>query len=274
MNIVKQIKSNQCAAMRCKEPQHVLVDGVTFNRPGIQVPLCQKHEQELDGGGNGNGASPEVVQTSPIQQTSLSIAIAPPMEIQQELLIEQTSAEEALKEIESSFKVDTDGDLSFAAEVLSEVKGNYARLEERKRQATDPLNQALKTIRSWFKPAQDFYVKAEVVLKNKIAAFHQLRAQERQAALLQAQAAFVAQNQEAVQTALAALPPPPPKVDGLSTREDWSYEVIDFAVLPDEYKLVIANHDKLLEQAKVCKDKLNIPGVRSVCKTVVISRAS
>lgn len=271
MNIVKQIKPNMCAAMRCKDVQAVLVDGSIFGRVG-QVPLCLKHEKELDSNGH---TPPTSIPTPPEPQavaSSLSLAISPPLEIQQELQIEQVSAQEALQEIENTFQIVTDEDLSFAAEVLQEVKGNYARLEERKKQATDPLNQALKTIRSWFRPAQDFYLKAEVLLKTKIAGFHQAREQERQAALLQAQAAYVAQNQEAVQTALAALPPQIPKVDGLSTREDWTYEVIDFAVLPDKFK--VPNHSLLVEMAKASKDKLDIPGVRSVCKTVVISRAS
>lgn len=270
MNITKAIKANQCAAMRCKDVQAVLVDGSTFGRPGIQVPLCSKHEKELDG--NGHVVPQPQIEIVPTQ--SLSLAISPPLEIQQELQIEQVSAQEALLQIESNFSIVTDEDLAFSAEVLQEVKGNYNRLEERKKQATDPLNQSLKVIRSWFKPAQDFYSRAEQVLKNKIAAYHQARERERQVALLQAQAAFVAQNQEAVQTALAALPPPTPKVEGLSTVEIWTYEIVDFASVPDKYKLLVPNHELLLEEAKTCRDKLNIPGVRPVCNTQVRSKAS
>jgi hypothetical protein len=269
MNIVKSIKAGSCAVMRCQSPEVALVDGAPFGRPDLGIPLCQRHYKE----------SLTDVTQAPLPASTAPAVVAPapsaelalvPQNVKAEVEVEGRAAHEALSEIEA-FVISSDEDLAFAAEVLTEVKGNYARLEERKKQATDPLNSALRTIRDWFRPAQDFYAKAETTLKGKIADYHKRRNDERQAALLAAAAAHQSGDGQGTQAALAAVPPPPPKVDGVSVREDWTYEITDFGAVPDKFKAI--NHALLLAVVKESKGNTNIPGVRAVPVNKVVARA-
>lgn len=276
MNIVKSIKAGCCAVMRCQSPEVALVDGAPFGRPDLSIPLCQRHydESRMDVARAPLPASaaPAVVPPAPP-----AAEIVPAVEgelglqtVKAEVEIEGRSAHDALAEIEN-FVISSDEDLAFAAEVLSEVKGHYNRLEERKKQATNPLNATLRTIRDWFRPAQDFYAKAEVTLKAKIADYHKRRQDERQAALLAASAAHQSGDGLGTQAALAAVPPPPPKVEGVSVREEWSYEITDFAAVPDKFKAI--NHALLLAVVKESKGNTSIPGVRAVPVNKVVARA-
>jgi hypothetical protein len=56
--------------------------------------------------------------------------------------------------------------------------------------------------------------------------------------------------------------PEPVKLEGVSMRDNWQAEVVDFTALPDEYKL-----------AKASQGKLEIPGVKWVNHRTVAARA-
>lgn len=270
MNIVKTFKLGECGVMRCQSPSVVLVEGTPFGREGVQVPLCERHSK---------GDTAQTTQAAPLPSSTAVIdavgetvgtQLASPA-VQAEAEDETGVAKEALAEIQG-LPITNDADLAFAAEILGEVKGHYNRLEERKKQATGPLNAALKTIRSWFQPAQDHYSSAEKVLKDKIAAYHAMRAKERQAALDAAAAAHQAGDNEATQVAIAAVPPAPPKIDGVSVRDDWTYEVVAFGLVPDKYKVI--NHALLTAAVRESKGYTNIPGIRPVQVNKVVARAT
>jgi len=55
-------------------------------------------------------------------------------------------------------------------------------------------------------------------------------------------------------------------------REEWSYEITDFAAVPDKFKAI--NHALLLAVVKESKGSTNIPGVRAVPVNKVVARAS
>ena len=84
---------------------------------------------------------------------------------------EASTAQEVLTHIQA-MDLQTNEDVEFAAELLADAKGQWKRLEEMKKSATKPMNDALKSIRSWFKPAQDFYKNSESAIKTKIATFN------------------------------------------------------------------------------------------------------
>jgi hypothetical protein len=267
MNIVKSFKQGECGVMRCQSPSVVLVEGTPFGREGVQVPLCERHSK---------GDMTQATPTEPMPSSTAVIdavreTVGTQLAVQAEAEDEVGVAREALTEIQG-LPITSDADLAFAAEILGEVKGHYNRLEERKKQATGPLNAALATIRSWFKPAQDHYAAAEKTLKEKIAAYHTLRAQERQAALDAAAAAHSAGDSAATQIAIAAVPPAPPKIDGVSVREEWTYEVVAFGLVPEKFKVI--NHAVLLAAVKETKGFTNIPGIRPVLVNKVVARAT
>lgn len=264
MNIVKSFKPGMCAVMRCQAAAAVSVEGTPFGREGIQVPLCEKHSR-----GDMTPAAPStaIVETTG-ETVSTSLA---PKEVQTEAEDEISVAKETHVEIDS-FTIATDEDLAFAGECLGEVKGHWNRLEERKKQVTGPLNAALQVIRGWFQPAQSHYAASEATLKQKIAAYHAMRAKERQAALDAAAAAVQVGNSEATQVAIAAVPPPPPKMTGVSVQDTWEYEVVDFAAVPDKYKVI--HHGLVTAELKLSKGNLKIPGIRPVQGSRVVARAT
>lgn len=63
-----------------------------------------------------------------------------------------------------------------------------------------------------------------------------------------------------------------PKVEGLSFRDNWRFEIVDPSALPREY--LVPDTTKIGAVAKALKDSCNIPGVRVWCEKVAIGRAS
>jgi DNA polymerase III alpha subunit (gram-positive type) len=79
------------------------------------------------------------------------------------------------------------------------------------------------------------------------------------AAVLQERAAMIPTPVVEIQT---------PKVEGVSTRETWNFEITDRKLVPDEYKSV--DERKIGAVVRAMKEATNIPGVR-VFKTHGIS---
>jgi len=262
MNLVKTLKAGECGVMRCQNPSMVLVDGASFGRDGAQVPLCSRH------------AGADMTQAPPAPGATLVVGAEDPLmpaDVQAEVQGEAIIAREARAEIQV-FLIENDNDLTFASEVLGEVMGHYNRLDEREKQATGPLNKALKVIRDWFRPAKEDYAAAKIAIKDKIAAYHTLRTKERQAALEAAAAAHRAGDAAATQIAVTAVPEAPPKTDGASVRVVWTYELVDFALVPDKYKVL--HHTLLTETVKLSGAATNIPGIRAIQENKVIGRAT
>lgn len=70
----------------------------------------------------------------------------------------------------------------------------------------------------------------------------------------------------------AAAPPPVARVEtkGISTREDWDFEVVDVNLVPREFLTI--DESKLRRYAKAMKVDANVPGVRFFSKTIVQQR--
>lgn len=263
MKIVTKIKQGQCSAMRCAKPAAFIHDGSVWGRPyGEQIPLCDEHSKQ---------APTEYKPEEPPAAKSPKSAIALPDNMESQLKQEETAAQTALREIEA-LPVTTDEELAFAAEILVDCKTAWSTLETQKKTATDPLNATIKTIRDWFRPAQDLYVKAESALKAKIAAYHRFKQEEKAAAMLAAQAVVATGTEQEIRAAVEAIPDLAPRVEGVSVRETWTYEIVDLSLLPREW--MVPNHQALAEAAKQYKGELAIPGVRPVAKDIVAARTN
>lgn len=59
-----------------------------------------------------------------------------------------------------------------AADLLVDVKSIGEKITERKEKITKPMNEALKSVRSFFKKPESDYAEAEQILKDKILAWH------------------------------------------------------------------------------------------------------
>lgn len=235
-------RPDRCSAAYCAESQSLVP--VDFPGRGME-PLCPKHLQE-----------------NSVTETAIVVHAT----VQEEATNEAVDASEALASIKGFEIVDNDT-LDFAAEILADVKGKNNRLEEMKHTATKPMNEALKAVRSWFAPAQNHYAEAEVILKNKIAAYHREIEMRRQAALAKIDDAA---DSPTITVALVELgAAQKPVTQGVSVTEVWDYEIVDASLLPREF---LMPDEKKIKAASVGAG-LEIPGVRRFKKSRVASRA-
>lgn len=170
------------------------------------------------------------------------------------------------------FEIASQADLEVAGKALIEVKARWGQLEEKKRAVVDPINKSLKELRSWFKPPQDYYAECEQILKGKIAAYHQDRGRDNQAAMNEAGEAHRAGDAAGVSEALAKIDLPE-KTEGVSLRETWDFEVINADLVPREYLAVDLAAVRRAMQAEVAAGhEPVVPGVRFFKKTGVAVR--
>ena len=172
--------------------------------------------------------------------------------------------------------IDVELDLAFAAEVLSEVKGRVARLEERRKRATRPLLEAKAEIDSWFRPVVQLLEGAERGLKSRMAEargrFAAAHAEEAAAAREIAREAAAAGDLEGAVEAMALAVPARVAVAGAAFRDSWEVEVIDPASVPREW--CVPDVRALREAARAAGGALAVPGVRVYRVTTVAGRAA
>jgi hypothetical protein len=246
-------RPDRCSASYCRETEGLVL--IEFPGRGVE-PLCEKHRQE-------NLLPVAAPVAAPVPQT---LAITPSNNIEQEAATEAGEASAVLASVRA-FTIDTAEDLSFAAEILAEVKGKNKRLEELKQTATQPINAALKAIRSWFAPAQTHYSEVEGLLKSKIAGYHQAVEARRLAALEKIDDAA---DSATITTALAELgEAQKPVTKGVSVTEVWAFEIIDAQLIPRDY--LVPDHAAI---RRAIAAGLDIPGVRKFKEARVASRSS
>lgn len=137
----------------------------------------------------------------------------------------------ALRELDT-FTVANDDDSAFAADLIREVKAKHKELDDRRKEVTGPLNQTVKTINGWFKPALDTLESAEKKLKAKVALYLTEREAKAREALALAAAAQTAQEASA---ALASAPAPAAMPQGMSMRQIWKWRIVDESAVPRSF---------------------------------------
>ncbi len=190
-----------------------------------------------------------------------------PDPVQAEITAATTEADEVLSEVKT-FVIGNDADLTLAADLLADVKGRNKRLAEMKEQATRPINEALKNIRGWFRPAEDKLAQIEQAIKASIATFTNAQEQARRDAVKQLEASATSGEAQVALTALSTAQVAP--VVGLSTRKIWQMEILDASAVPRQY----CTPDEVMIRAAVTSGVREIPGVRIFEKTVVASRST
>ncbi len=78
--------------------------------------------------------------------------------------------------------------------------------------------------------------------------------------------------EEAAAKEAQIISPPPvpekPKTDGLTLRENWTFEIIDESLIPREY--LVPDLVRIRKVVQTLKDKTNIPGVRAYNNPIVV----
>lgn len=137
-----------------------------------------------------------------------------------------------------SFEVTTKDSFEECAAILKDVTGRIKFLDEERKVSVEPLNQEVKRINGWFKPALDRLKEIQTTIKSAMGRY-EVRQREEQQRLMAAAAAeaqrVLATNPEGMASAQAlvtqAAAAQAPQVAGVSGREVWSWEVVDEAAL-------------------------------------------
>jgi len=137
-----------------------------------------------------------------------------------------------------SFEITTKEAFSECAAILKDVTGRIKFLDEERKIAVDPLNQEVKRINGWFKPALDRLKEIQGTIKTQMAAYELRQRQEQErlmaAAAEEARRVLVTQpdgmqsTQALVQQAASA---GAPQVAGVSGRAVWAWAIEDAAKL-------------------------------------------
>lgn len=180
---------------------------------------------------------------------------------QKEAQAEQARIERMLDEIRT-IEYNDEADLQFAARVLHELAAEQARIDNKRKTATAPMRDAIRTVDSWFKPIIAAYAEATTIVKTGILAGRDGIQEAALAALRAYEYAMEEGDEEAQESALAAYNARPPLegIPGVSFPTRWKFEVTDPDAVPREFMLI---DDKAI-RAVVTKQKQDtqIPGIR------------
>jgi hypothetical protein len=165
----------------------------------------------------------------------------------------------------------TDKDVSDATNDLSLMSSLKKAIEEKRREYVDPLNTHLKTINDLFKTLSEPLSQADRTTREKVLAYRaEIERKRKEAEEINRQKEELARREAAlnhgevtIDTTPIVVPTSAPETvrtdaGTLGTQDHWIFEVTDFGLLPNEYKIV--DSAKL---GKVVRAGLhNIPGVR------------
>lgn len=183
-----------------------------------------------------------------------------------------------------------------ANNLLSGVKRKIKRLEDLRKSLTAPLDKSKSNIMDLFRPPTDALMGARdridaemqmwrrkqetIRLEQERKAQAAARAEEekqRLALLKKAEKAEVKGNAEKAeelkeQAATVFIPPPViassiPKLEGMSVRVDWDFEVTDVAAIPREF--LVADLVKIRGVVRAMKGTSSIPGIRVFSKEII-----
>ena len=163
-------------------------------------------------------------------------------------------------------------DLKPATDDLSIISKIKKAFEEKRKEYLKPLQEHQQAIRTAFDTLLEPILQADKITRGKILAFQQeqeaKRKEEERINALRLEAAraemeLKGEIREPVD--LVEVSPEAPKrvstdMGTAGLRDNWKWEVLDFALVPDEYKMI--NPAVLTPAAKSYKDQRRIPGVR------------
>lgn len=182
-----------------------------------------------------------------------------------------------------------------AAVDLILIKEQLTQVNDKRMSITRPMDESKKAIIAFFKPVVLRLEQSERRIKKAMGEWkreedrkvreaqrlEQERARKREEKLRQEAEEKREAGQEARADILedraeaatpAPLAPAAPKVEGISTRKVWKFEVVDPKQVPDEYKTI--DTTKIGAVVRALKNGANIPGVRVWAEEVISARSS
>ncbi len=228
--IKKTTKPGECCAMRCTNASTDL--------------LCPKHEQIWRDAG-----SPPLTgenQTSPARTAP---ALMDPV-MRDRLETERQRTIDAIK-LAETMPVHTAAHRDRLSSFVIKAQSRVVELEDERKSVVGPLNQAVKTINSWFKPAVD---SLEAFVEAGKARIQQALAAERaeqEKALAEIEAGAGEASAEAYALAHRATAAPA----GMAERVTKRVQLVNTSLIPDEYWVIDV---RLIEKA--FREGRDVPG--------------
>lgn len=193
-------------------------------------------------------------------KTSKSADLAMPVGSKDDADLAKREAADLLDAV-AAITINGPSDVDFVATSLREVKDQYKAIENKRKAATQPIDQALKEIRSWFKPALDALSSVEEQLKSKLAKYHDGLAEERANLLEDIHDADGDKGEQ--RAALVRLKDleEENQPSGISYRDNYEIDVVDHTKVPREFMVVDMRALEAHIKAQPNPTKANIPGV-------------
>lgn len=223
----------------------------------------------------------------------------------------QENEARALLEVAQAYVIDSPEMATAAAEELGQIKAKQKKLDELRLSMTRPLDEAKKRIMDLFRKPQELLAQAETTIKGAIGTYQaeeRRKAEEARKAAeeaarkvveeatrqanearraaeeaakdgntanaqqLEEEAAVLEQSAETMQHLAPAVVEAPVKLAGVSTRQDWDFEITDEDAIPREF--LVVDEKKIRAYVKAMKSDAKIPGVRVFAKDVIAARAA
>jgi len=180
-----------------------------------------------------------------------------------------TQAQFIVKKARQMIVQDKDS-LTAAVDFLGNIALAKKEMDSRRRFFTDPLNQQVKSINDLFRDYSEPLVEADKTVRSKVLAY---QAEEAKKAAEQQQKAY--EEARATEGFVPIMGEEPEKTvrasaGSASTRQVWTFKIVDPSLVPDEYKLI----DEKKIAAVVKAGIRQIPGVEiySTSSLVVTGR--
>lgn len=201
------------------------------------------------------------------------VAVDPAKVESQKLVKTAANMADSLEQDVEAFVIESQEDLEIMASELAKCKGLNNQLEEQKQRALGPMNEAVKEVRSWFKPIQDRLSSLERTIKEKVGDYHLEQEKAKRLALAEASKALRGGGSSAqIGQAMAKMAQSQvQQVDGMGIRFTWNIEIVDVDVLPDEWWT--PDEGAIVRYVRLTKGEKPIPGVVFHKSPIVSSKA-
>ncbi len=174
-------------------------------------------------------------------------------------------------------------DVRRATNDLSIISGIKKSVEEKRKGYTQPITDHLKAVNEAFKVFTEPLLRADRITRDKVLEYRQEQERKRQKQeninrlrMEAAEKEMELKGEITESVDLVEVAPEVPKnisaeMGTAGERANWKYEVTDFALLPDAYK--VADSSMLNAVAKKHHDQKQIPGVRFYNEPILAVRA-
>jgi len=155
---------------------------------------------------------------------------------QKEIQVLEKQVSPLVKEADS-YKIDSVEAVDEASMFLKKVRDTERSIEAKRLEFTAPLNQSMRAINATFKKLKEPLEQARKLLTNRVLTWkiaERERLEKEEARRRKIQEAHEAKGHEV--KAPVVLDRPDNKIGNTQTRKVWTFEVVDFTKVPNEYK--------------------------------------